>query len=378
MKIYEVITEAFDNPYPINWFQKTQEVWEGSVQLPDGSKLFIDITESDEGYYAIEFAKSDTKGMGATMKATGTGDEFRIFATVQAGILEWWNSVDEDDVQKITFNASKQADDSKNRHKLYARFAKQWANKIGWVATSREEDGGISFVLMRPAAAKFAKDQDLEVMEGVNDPGIFKAVFLAGGPGSGKSFVVRDTGVASSMGLKLLNSDSAFETYMRQAEIEPTPDNIMSPAGQELRDKAKNVVKKQTGHYMNERLGLVLDGTGKDYDKITSQATRLKKIGYDVAMVFVNTDIETALDRNEKRKRSLPEDMITQMWKDVQMNIGKFQSYFNQNMYIMDNSDSADSGAGTNEIYKRLTQFIKSPPKSGIAQNWIKKQQSSR
>jgi len=378
MKIYEVITEAFDNPYPINWFQKTQEVWEGSVQLPDGSKLFIDITESDEGYYAIEFAKSDTKGMGATMKATGTGDEFRIFATVQAGILEWWNSVDEDDVQKITFNASKHADDSKNRYKLYARFAKQWANKIGWVATSREEDGGISFVLMRPAAAKFAKDQDLEVMEGVNDPGIFKAVFLAGGPGSGKSFVVRDTGVASSMGLKLLNSDSAFETYMRQAEIEPTPDNIMSPAGQELRDKAKNVVKKQTGHYMNERLGLVLDGTGKDYDKITSQATRLKKIGYDVAMVFVNTDIETALDRNEKRKRSLPEDMITQMWKDVQMNIGKFQSYFNQNMYIMDNSDSADSGAGTNEIYKRLTQFIKSPPKSGIAQNWIKKQQSKR
>ena len=25
--------------------------------------------------------------------------------------------------------------------------------------------------------------------EGVNDPGIFKAIFLAGGPGSGKSFV---------------------------------------------------------------------------------------------------------------------------------------------------------------------------------------------
>ena len=161
----QVSIEAFNNPYPINWFEKTQEVWEGSVQLPDGSKLFIDITDDDgEGYYNIEFSKSDTQGKGATMKATGTGDEFRIFATVQAGILEWWNSVDEDDVQKITFNASKQADDSKNRYKLYARFAKQWASKIGWVATSREEDGGISFVLMRPAAAKYAKDQDLEVM----------------------------------------------------------------------------------------------------------------------------------------------------------------------------------------------------------------------
>jgi len=214
--------------------------------------------------------------------------------------------------------------------------------------------------------------------EGINDPGIFKAVFLAGGPGSGKSFVVRDTGVTTSMGLKLLNSDSAFETYMRWAEMEPTPDNIMSPAGQELRDKAKNVVQKQTAHYTNERLGIVLDGTGKDYEKITSQATRLKKIGYEVAMVFVNTDIETARDRNEKRQRSLPEDMIVKMWSDVQKNIGRFASYFNEHMYIMDNSDSADSVAGTNEIYKRLTQFIKSPPKSGIAQNWIKKQQSSR
>ena len=168
MKIYEVITEAFNDPYPVNWFQKTQEAWEGSAQLPDGSKLFIDITEADIGYYTIEFSRSDSKGMGATMKATGEGNEFRIFATVQAGILEWWKSVDEDDVQKITFNASKQADDSKNRYKLYARFAKQWASKIGWVATSREEDGSISFVLMKPSAAKFAKDQELDVMEDID------------------------------------------------------------------------------------------------------------------------------------------------------------------------------------------------------------------
>ena len=168
-QINESLNEAFTDPYPIKWFQKTEETWEGSVQLPDGSKLFIDIKDDDgEGYYVIEFSKSDTQGKGATMKATGTGDEFRIFATVQAGILEWWKSVDEDDVQKITFNASKQADDSKNRYKLYARFAKQWASKIGWVATSREEDGSISFVLIKPAAAKYAKDQDLEVMEDVD------------------------------------------------------------------------------------------------------------------------------------------------------------------------------------------------------------------
>lgn len=213
---------------------------------------------------------------------------------------------------------------------------------------------------------------------GINDPGIFKAVFLAGGPGSGKSYVVKQTGVTDSMGLKLLNSDSAFEAYMKQANLEPTPDNIMSPQGQELRDKAKNITRRKSNQYEAGRLGLVLDGTGKDYAKITSQATLLKKIGYEVAMVFVNTDVETAKARNQRRKRSLPESMIINMWDDVQKNIGRFSSYFNEHMYIMDNSDSADAAAGTNEIYKRLTQFISSPPKSGIAQNWIKKQQSER
>lgn len=46
--------------------------------------------------------------------------------------------------------------------------------------------------------------------EGVNDPAIFKAIFLAGGPGSGKSFIVGKTGL-TSMGYKVVNSDDAFE-----------------------------------------------------------------------------------------------------------------------------------------------------------------------
>ena len=45
--------------------------------------------------------------------------------------------------------------------------------------------------------------------EGVNDPAIFKAIFLAGGPGSGKSFIVGKTGL-TSMGYKVVNSDDAF------------------------------------------------------------------------------------------------------------------------------------------------------------------------
>ena len=77
-----------------------------------------------------------------------------------------------------------------------------------------------------------------EVEEGVNDPAIFKAIFLAGGPGSGKSFIVGKTGL-TSLGFKVVNSDTAFERAMNQAGLEMNPDNIFSVGGQQMRGKAK-------------------------------------------------------------------------------------------------------------------------------------------
>ena len=54
-----------------------------------------------------------------------------------------------------------------------------------------------------------------QLLEGIYDPNIFKAVFLAGGPGSGKSYVVSK--VVSGMGLKVINSDEPFERYLVKA-----------------------------------------------------------------------------------------------------------------------------------------------------------------
>jgi len=53
--------------------------------------------------------------------------------------------------------------------------------------------------------------------EGVYDRGIFKAFFLAGGPGSGKSFVTER--VTSGLNLKVINSDSAFERGIKNASL---------------------------------------------------------------------------------------------------------------------------------------------------------------
>ena len=55
--------------------------------------------------------------------------------------------------------------------------------------------------------------QDLQ--EGVYDPNILKAFFLAGGPGSGKSYVVKRG--AGGLGMKIVNSDDIFEKYIKDA-----------------------------------------------------------------------------------------------------------------------------------------------------------------
>jgi len=206
--------------------------------------------------------------------------------------------------------------------------------------------------------------------EGVNDPAIFKAVFLAGGPGSGKSFIVGKTGL-TSMGYKVVNSDDAFEAAMKKADMEMTPDNIFSPKGQELRGKAKRLTGTKQARYIKGRLGLVVDGTGKDPEKIARQAQKIQQLGYKVAMIFVNTDLDTALKRNRMRARSLPDAEVEAYWKAVQRNVGKFQRMFGkENFLVVDNSEGKNYEKETLRAYRDVRKFT-DQPHNKKAQKWI-------
>ena len=193
-----------------------------------------------------------------------------------------------------------------------------------------------------------------ELFEGVYDPNIFKAFYMAGGPGSGKSFAVqKGIGQAQSkvrvtaQGLKVVNSDDIFEKYLKDAHLNFKMDANQGKQRDALRTRAKVVTKKRQDNYIEGRLGMVIDGTGKDYGKITSDAARLKQIGYDVHMIFVNTSLDVALARNEKRPRSVPEKIVKDSWNQVQSNIGKFQQFFgNKNFIIVDNNDIGDDVFG--------------------------------
>ena len=206
-----------------------------------------------------------------------------------------------------------------------------------------------------------------ELQEGVYDPNILKAFFLAGGPGSGKSYVVRRT--TGGLGLKIVNSDNAFEKLLRDAGLSLK----MPPEEEEPRDvartKAKTITKKQQKNYIEGRLGLIIDGTGKDYDKIAKQATELKQLGYDVHMIFVNTSLDTALERNANRARSVPEPLVVKSWKSVQSNIGKFSQYFRQNFVVVDNNDAGEDVF--NKVFKQVMSLAKSRVQNNLGKQWI-------
>ena len=219
-----------------------------------------------------------------------------------------------------------------------------------------------------------------ELLEGVYDPNIFKAFFMAGGPGSGKSYAVElgigqaQKGVkVTAQGLKVVNSDDVFEKYLRDAQLNFKMDANQGKQRDALRQRAKVITKKKQDNYIEGRLGMVIDGTGKDYNKITTDASTLRQIGYDVHMIFVNTSLEVALKRNTQRPRQVPEKIVIDSWNQVQQNIGKFQRYFgNKNFVIVDNNEVSDDVFDM--VGKEVRRMLRKKVDNHIAKNWIDNQ----
>ena len=215
--------------------------------------------------------------------------------------------------------------------------------------------------------------------EGVYDPGIFKAVFTAGGPGSGKSYAASELfgmpekmPFVSAQGLKSVNSDKYFETYLQMKGLSQDIAKL-DPAEYEqammLRTKSKKVRDAALKNYINGRLGLLIDGTGKNYSSISIQKKKLESAGYDCFMIFVNTDLEVALQRNFERERKLPSELVKKSWQAVNNNMGKFQSLFGAtNMLVVDNSVKKDT------VKSNAREFVSRPIQNHIAKRWIKKE----
>ena len=220
-----------------------------------------------------------------------------------------------------------------------------------------------------------------DLQEGLQDPNIFKAFFLAGGPGSGKSFVVRKT--TGGMGLRIVNSDDIFEKYIKDAGFDMDMRTKKAEREAEKRDvmrkRAKDITKKRQKNYVAGRIGLIIDGTGKDYDKIAKQSIQLRQIGYDTHMIFVNTSLDVALARNAERERSVEDSIATKSWKEVQSNLGKFSQHFKQHLIVVDNNDvKLDDGTLFNSVLRQVRGLLKKKVTNPKALEWVKSEMERR
>ena len=213
-----------------------------------------------------------------------------------------------------------------------------------------------------------------ELQEGLYDPNIFKAFFLAGGPGSGKSYVASKA--TGGTGLKMVNSDPAFEHLLKKAglSLKMPPEEFERKEVE--RAKAKKITAKMRANYLEGRLGLIIDGTGKDADKILYQKNMLDELGYDTYMIYVNTSVDIALKRNAERPRSLPEDDVVKMWKAVQNNIGQFSNMFRGNLIIVDNNDAGEDVLLG--IYKRVKGLLRKKVQNTRAKDWMASELAKR
>ena len=234
------------------------------------------------------------------------------------------------------------------------------------------------------------------IREGVNDPGIFKAVFLAGGPGSGKSYVasqlfgIPDKINTSAYGLKLVNQDTELEKFLKKyfgyVDIDKMPDelfkNLTDPKSKDysgMRSRTKSLSKKRLELYKKGRLGVIIDGTGHKFNEIKKQRKELMDLGYDTYMVFVNTSLEVAQKRNEERDRVLPAGVVEKYWHEVQKNMAVFQGMFgNANFLLVDNNKHLSPKQARKKfnmlVSKGIGKFIKRPMKNKIAKMWVDKQ----
>ena len=209
----------------------------------------------------------------------------------------------------------------------------------------------------------------LDLQEGPNDPGIFKVIFFAGGPGSGKSYVANELGLISR-GLKVLNSDDAFEYLMRKRDLSFEMPPEEQPQRDLARQRAKEITNKKQDIYLDGRLGLIIDGTAKDVNKMAKLKVELEAIGYQAMMVFVNTSLKTALQRNLLRDRKVPTDIVVQSHKQVQQNKNSLADVFAPNFVEVSNDENPDF----NTPLKQIDKFLKSPI-TPQARDWVSKAQ---
>lgn len=182
--------------------------------------------------------------------------------------------------------------------------------------------------------------------------GLFKAIFVTGGPGSGKDIVIREA-IAESRAVEL-NATQAFDY---------------------LADKQK--LSEKTNDFRREAIRnrgpLIINSPADSIDKINHIKEELEDLGYKTMMVFVNTTNEVSQERNTKLSRMMVESIRYDKWLQAQKNKELFAESFKRFIQI-DNTGSLESiEEDITQTYLNINEFIENRTYGDISLSWLEK-----
>jgi len=207
------------------------------------------------------------------------------------------------------------------------------------------------------------------VDEGVNDPHIFKAIAMIGPMGAGKSTIAQQ--LVGGSGLRSLNLDNFNELLIKQGKVAGgmlTPDQL---------ERNWELTQKQKGNWVSERLGLLIDGSGRNVEGLVKPLTELENLGYNTMVILVNVSLETSLQRQQSRAakqaaqfgqgRNVPLDLAKSSYEQIQQNIPKLQQLYGKRLLIINNEGAVD----LSQEKQVVDRFMSSPPTKPAAIEWI-------
>lgn len=203
------------------------------------------------------------------------------------------------------------------------------------------------------------------VVEGINDKGIFKAVFMAGHPGAGKTTVLNKV-KSGSIEPRWVNTDKAYPLFKKW----------WSTDWPSISKKVTTINKNQLIGYVNSMLPLAIDGTAGIASTVMKRKHILESIGYDTAMVFINTSLETsierALERQKKTGREVKPEFIKNVYADIQKHKNFYRGKFDTWMEIDNNQGELTEEVVIN-AFKFMGNFYNSPIQNPIGQEKVAK-----
>ena len=206
------------------------------------------------------------------------------------------------------------------------------------------------------------------IIESINDKGIFKAIILGGLPAAGKTTVIKKVISNGSFPISIPDADYWTEKH----------GGVWSPENKRLTNSTYHMT-------INSLRPLYIDTVSGNPEDFKNRVNDLKSIGYDVDMVFVDIDVETAIKRVKKRNIQQNRQVSTQYIINTYNKIyggGKYKKIdatplFKQYSKILGKSPIIVNGKvtewndTTKKVYNKVTNFLKSPIKNKKGQKLV-------